>query len=374
MFYFISDFGFFNENLYHLALRRNINTLVMNFKKDYNNNILLLGGDNFYPLGLNDEYDVKLDHFSQAFNKSIHSSKIYATLGNHDYLGDIAPQYKTKYFNMYKHFYKIENDENYVVFMIDTTLLDFSTFTSVVDVYRNVFPGKFALLYKEHTDNMKRTDYKPTHEWKKKQETMKREMMFFRRELLLQLDDELDFVRRSFPDKTIVVVGHYPIHTYGIYAKNTSNSTLMHLAPLLMKHGIELYISGHDHSNQHLAVHYEDLRHLLSIQEYKEHDDKEFVKTIMKSMDDKNDKFDKTLHVMICGTFMDIYKLPLNMTEKAHIDKIADGKNGIDERTHIKMMDMKKNSYITFERNNIKNTIVCFHSNANNECYYECII
>lgn len=368
MFFFISDFGFFNEKLIHLTLNRNVNKLSEKINTSHKNK-LLLGGDNFYSLGIKDTDDIKLNHFASTFNSKIHSSKIYATLGNHDYSGNVIPQYETKYFNMTKDFYKIETND-ITVFMVDTTLIDFTTFTSIVDVYRNVFPEKFDIIHKQHCEDMKEPKYNTQLEWRKIQDYMKDELFCYRKTMLLRLDNELGETRILNPDNYIVVVGHYPLHTYGKYIRNISNSTLMHLAPILMTHQIELYICGHDHTNQHLSLPYNYIETLISMQSYKEEDDKSFVYSTMNCFK-KHKKKEKKINIIVCGTFMDIFQLPFNMSEYEYIETI--GVNETEE-TYIKFIDMKRNSYVTFERNEENKLNVCFNSISNNEIIYEILI
>lgn len=84
MLYFIADFGSFDkEDQSPMSrLQRKLKYLM---RED---DTLILGGDNFYPKGIQSCHD--LDTLVEFFHEI--PCKIYGVLGNHDYYGFIQPQ------------------------------------------------------------------------------------------------------------------------------------------------------------------------------------------------------------------------------------------------------------------------------------------
>mmetsp|Transcript_3842 Transcript_3842/g.5979 ORF Transcript_3842/g.5979 Transcript_3842/m.5979 type:complete len:488 (+) Transcript_3842:165-1628(+) len=68
---------------------------------------------------------------------------------------------------------------------------------------------------------------------------------------------QLDWIDSTLAEQSkvatwVVVTGHYPIYSVGL---NGDNDVLLNmLAPILRRHNVHMYIAGHDHSNQYIAM------------------------------------------------------------------------------------------------------------------------
>jgi len=237
MIYFIADHGFYECDNYPKLknLSRNIQS-----KFDKKEEILLLGGDNFYPNGLE---DYNLNYCVDKFNKCFQSIKhnIYGLLGNHDYIGNINYQLtgfnrdaaikKSNMFNMPNKYYKIEYN-NYDLYMLDTCIIDPQFSSDIYDIIKQ---------YKEckHYNEFTLCDYN----------IMVNAIKFMqeqRNEQLKWLDKNLEETKKA--NKEAIVFGHYPIYTTGAYEfKKFNNQIFKYLIPLFIKHNVKLYVSGHDH-------------------------------------------------------------------------------------------------------------------------------
>lgn len=51
-----------------------------------------------------------------------------------------------------------------------------------------------------------------------------------------------------------IVMGHYPLKTYGYHNNKNIDNLRHYLMPILKKHNIQLYIGGHDHNLQHIIL------------------------------------------------------------------------------------------------------------------------
>ena len=64
------------------------------------------------------------------------------------------------------------------------------------------------------------------------------------------LADELAGARRRAP--WLFVLGHHPVFSDGSHGD--TRSLVDHLDPLLRRHRVDLYLSGHDHDLQHIEI------------------------------------------------------------------------------------------------------------------------
>jgi hypothetical protein len=326
MIYFISDFGFFYCNEKYEKLKNNISKLKENIQKN-NNNILLLGGDNFYPDGLEHEKDIKLKRFGELFN-FIPKTRMYATLGNHDYSGYTNLQYNNNYFTC-KHSFYILPYENIDIYMIDTTVIDYTTYTLPLDVYRNLFPEKYIIL--NNNSSLYIED---------KNDIILNDLFMYRRIILERLDYQMR--NSTSRNKKCIIVGHYPLQTYSYYNTiNNKNNVFKHLLPLILKYNINCYICGHDHSNQHLNYSEKELLDIMDNQIKTQFDDYIFINQIMKYyLKIKCNTF-KGLDIFICGTFVDTYK-------KNHISNYMSIND--DNKSYLINYEPFINSYIIIEK------------------------
>lgn len=330
MIYFIGDFGYFGCDENEHKLIKHISKIKENMKNNTNSNnhidnenmnngknILLLGGDNFYPYGIEHEKDIKLNLFGKYFN-FMKKNQIYGVLGNHDYGGCINYQLNNKFFNCEKNFYII-NKGNIDIYMIDTTVIDYITHTHLSKVYENIFPEEHESFHKLHQYRIQHDySYNSINEWTKFKKKMLYDLFNNRNRVLHELDASL---KKSYDNKkTIILVGHYPLQSYGsYYINNGQNITFKHLVPLILKYNINYYICGHDHNNQHLHYSYDDLENIQTIIQFKlTMDDNEFInKTMNEYMKTKIERTNNTinntnnlkkeLHTFICGSFVETY-------------------------------------------------------------------
>jgi len=177
------------------------------------NDFVISVGDNFYPLGVISENDPQF-HYSFENVYTAHSLQCdwYIVLGNHDYGTDPDAQIRyskvSRRWNMPARYYTKEVDlgdgNGKVLFvMIDTDPM--------------LFPEK-----KDYVDQE-----------------------------LVWINDTL--ANASADVKWKIVVGHHPCYTVGPRITNYDTVTVRKaLADILTKHKVDVYLSGHDHSLQHL--------------------------------------------------------------------------------------------------------------------------
>ena len=181
---------------------------------DNRNDFVISVGDNFYPKGVVSEHD-PLWNFSFENIYTAHSLQCdwYPVLGNHDYHADPNAQIRysqvSRRWNMPALYYTKEvvinktNGDKVLFVMIDT------------DPF--LFEEK-----KEYCDKQ-----------------------------LSWLNDTLS--KASANVKWKIVVGHHPYYTVGPRIKNYDTLTIRKaMADVFEKHKVDIYLSGHDHSLQHL--------------------------------------------------------------------------------------------------------------------------
>lgn len=186
-------------------------------------------GDNFYHYGVHAIDDPQWYAFQKSFPLWC---PFYAILGNHDYLGDVnaqihhpTPHWKmpSRYYD--KKFYFAEDDKDGVhVFFLDTfTLSPQESRMCSMAMGMKDFDLKFS------------SPDRRQYAW---------------------LDERLGQSRMTWK----VVVGHYPVFSNG-YHGNT-DELVQNLLPILKKHKVDFYISGHDHDLEFMRR--EDIHFLVS--------------------------------------------------------------------------------------------------------------
>lgn len=370
MIYFIGDFGYFGCDINEHTLINNITKLKQHMIENNTTNennvdeetMLLLGGDNFYPMGIEHDKDIKLKLFGNYFN-FLNKHQIHGVLGNHDYGGYINYQLNNNYFNCKKNLYVI-NKGTIDLFMIDTTVIDYNTYTPVVKVYENIFPKEHNLFHKTHEFNKKNDKkYNAFNELQKFKKRMLMDLFNNRRTMLKELDNSL---HKSYKNgKTIVLVGHYPLQSYGSYYSHNDNNTIFkHLVPLILKYNINYYICGHEHNNQHLYYSSNDLENIHNnIQNKLITDDVDFIdktmeiynKNKLESQSNKGyigvkNKNPDGLHIFICGSFVETYYGYFsNMLEIHHLhDKHYVVNFDASRKAYLKITPSKKSILISF--------------------------
>ena len=211
MIYLLGDIGHYNKPLKDLT--DNMKRVLK--PKD---RIILLG-DNFYPMGVKSINDPQWQHFKRFFNVD---NKIYSVLGNHDYqLNPYAQiQFKHRNYSMKDWYYK-KTFNNIDFFFLDTTQLVTMGWLG---------PGPWgnvneALLYTIFGKDINQ----------------------LRHEQLSWLENKL-----AGSDKVKIVIGHYPIVTYGSHAGDTTDQLYKLLFPIFKKYKVKAYFCGHDHNIQHI--------------------------------------------------------------------------------------------------------------------------
>lgn len=184
----MSDFGIYDEKLKGI-----LENLACKLTKD---DILILGGDNYYPNGTHTQKHV--DTMFRFFSIIPNEVKIYSCLGNHDHLGNIHLQMRNPRITIPGQYYTINHNQCNIYF-IDT---------SILDDCRSGTAGN---------------------------------------EMLLWLHNNLVNDKREK-----IMVGHHPIATCCAY-KGLYGYISKLLMPLMVKYNINYYLCGHDHSSQHFT-------------------------------------------------------------------------------------------------------------------------
>ncbi|OJW15728.1 metallophosphoesterase [Mucilaginibacter sp. 44-25] len=176
------------------------------------NDFVVSVGDNFYPRGVVSEHD-PLWHYSFENIYTAHSLQCdwYPVLGNHDYGSDTEAQIRYSKVSRrwcmpalyYSKQYKLGDNDKLLMLFIDT-------------------------------DPMMHAERKAQVE-----------------QQMVWIDEQL---RNAPADvKWKIIVGHHPYYTVGPRIKNYDTLTVREkLSPVFAKYKVDVYLSGHDHSLQHL--------------------------------------------------------------------------------------------------------------------------
>ena len=179
-------------------------------KRKFGNTIdaALLLGDNFYPRGIDQRLGVHDPQFKQVFQDIIAQDTEYpffVLLGNHDHMGDTSAQLA---------FHSIDSRWN---------------MPNYYYMQRFTMAGVDACVWFLDTDSKKSTGH-----------------FRFSREQAEWLDQSLTRERGSC--RWLIISAHHPIFTVGEYRDDAHLKE--NLLPILMKHGVHLYLSGHEHQSQ----------------------------------------------------------------------------------------------------------------------------
>lgn len=199
---------------------------------EHPNHFIISTGDNFYPSGVISEHD-PLWHYSfeNIYTDFSLQWDWYPILGNHDYKSD--PDAQVRYSKIsrrwkmpsryYSKNFKLRDGNEVLIAFIDTNPL-------IPAFYQNAEYGPHV------------AGQQPEKQ-------------------LLWLDNLLT----SSPAHWKIVVGHHPIYTAGPRTENYDTLAVRRvLEPLLEKHQIPLYLSGHEHSMQHLKKDDKPFHQLIS--------------------------------------------------------------------------------------------------------------
>jgi len=209
IFYSLGDWG------ERSSIRKNIvhSLQLQDHKKDW----LILLGDNFYPMGVNTVQDPRWVDFEKDFSMF---SKAYAVLGNHDYLSNnpFSQILYSSFSNLWSlpfYFYDVCKDNTHFFFLDTISLAPRET---------------LGLCHGLKTLNYTQLQEMGNHQlqWLEKQ-----------------------LASSTAPWK--IVCGHYPIYSNGQHGDCQEIKDI--LLPLFVKYNLSMYLSGHDHSMQHIYQH-----------------------------------------------------------------------------------------------------------------------
>lgn len=358
MIYFISDFGYFGHSSKMDKMEKHINQLKQKVQESVKN-ILFLGGDNFYPSGIKDADDRKLKLFNKYFN-FIPKDRIYGIMGNHDYGGIVRHQMVgNNNFISEPRFYIVKSG-NVDFYMIDTTIIDYMSYTDISCVYENLFPESYNEFHKTMIGEAIDISIK---RWTAFKEKMSNDLFQYRRTMLEDLD--YSFKNSIINGQKIIIVGHYPPQSFGsYYAYNNKNIIMKHIGVLMLKYNINYYISGHDHNNQHIFYDERGLYDLVTKKQvFTLYDDGVFIGKIMDdyhSVVVKEGKIGDGLHIFINGSFVDNYD---------GYYEIIKGSINARETDNVIMFDSTKNAYLKID-STPKNILISFIDLETNHEFY----
>lgn len=201
----MGDIGMYNREFYQLLENR----------KYDNNEFGIILGDNFYPFGI----DEKTTHQWQYIRNLNHilNKPMYAVLGNHDYHRNPNTQieFKNHNWNMPNYYYYKEFSKyNLGIWFIDTQILTLDG----PDLNQKLIENKVGRnKYIHHLEWLERT-----------------------------LSESNKLIK--------IVCGHYPMFSNGNYRENIKLIKILY--PLFKKYNVKVYLSGHDHTFQHLIRNY----------------------------------------------------------------------------------------------------------------------
>jgi tartrate-resistant acid phosphatase type 5 len=183
-------------------------------------------GDNFYPSGVISEWDPLWKYsFEDIYTAFSLQWDWYPVLGNHDYKSNpdaqVAYTKISRRWKMPARYYSklisLPNDtaSKILILFIDTNPL-------IAEFYTNT----------EYGPNVKTQDSTKQKKWMAK-----------------------ELSNHSPNIKWKIVVGHHPMFTGGGRTESYDTKAIRHtLKPLFDKYGVDVYLSGHEHSLQHLVA------------------------------------------------------------------------------------------------------------------------
>jgi tartrate-resistant acid phosphatase type 5 len=177
-------------------------------------------GDNFYPGGVQSVTDPSWkESFEDVYTAASLQTPWFVALGNHDYRGkpkaQIAYSAKSARWNMPHRYFRVQNavlPADVDVFVLDTTPLA----QDLGEAVMRLSWGHISLP-------------DPGRQ-------------------LAWLDAQLAQSRATWK----VVVGHHPIRSGGKHGG--SAELAQRLEPILARHGVQIYLCGHDHALQHVQA------------------------------------------------------------------------------------------------------------------------
>ncbi len=202
-------------------LQRSVAKQMGRYAKKYQSNFILTTGDNFYTDGVKSTEDPKWDNaFEDVYTAPSLMVPWYASLGNHDYSGNLQAQID---------YSKISNRWNLPAryYFIDKQI---DAQNSVRFIFLDTNP--FILFYytiKKFEQNLKNQEIGRQLKW---------------------LEKTLSESKAQWN----IVIGHHPVYSAGPRYKK-SEELIKHVKPILEKYSVQAYLCGHEHNLQHLNPH-----------------------------------------------------------------------------------------------------------------------
>ncbi len=193
------------------------------YAKEYKTGFVITLGDNIYNTGVTGTDDPKWQTcFEQVYTAPSLQVPWYASLGNHDYYGNVQAQVDytnvSSRWKMPARYYSFEKDvDKYISVLF--VILDTNPF---LESYRNT---KKNGKYDSFIDEINSQDTDTQLKW-------------------------IDSVLASSNAKWKIVAGHHPVYSGGEHGN--TNELVEKLEPLLEKYGVNMYLAGHDHDIQYL--------------------------------------------------------------------------------------------------------------------------
>ena len=201
---------------------------------EHPNDFIISTGDNFYPSGVTSEHD-PLWHYSyeNIYTEFSMQWDWYPILGNHDYKSD--PDAQVRYSKIsrrwkmparyYSKTFNLEGKGKVLMVFIDTNPM-------IPEFYQN----------SEYGPHVANQQPEKQLEWLNN--------------LLKNADDDVVWK---------IVVGHHPVYTVGPRTNNYDTLAVRKfLEKTLVDNKVDIYLSGHDHSLQHIKVKDKPFHQLIS--------------------------------------------------------------------------------------------------------------
>jgi len=191
-------------------------------------NFVLGIGDNFYSEGVKDVSDSRFTStFQNVFTPQLVGNQtFYVVAGNHDHRGNVKAEIDystydpTGRWTFPDYFYVIQKS------LIDSNGKEIKVGIVMIDTV--ILAGAW--------DNSEPQPIPSTHPLKKLH-------LQWIQKTLEKLDGKVDW---------LMMAGHYPIYSIGEHGP--TGYLVEHLLPLIKKHGVSVYMNGHDHSLQMIQV------------------------------------------------------------------------------------------------------------------------
>jgi acid phosphatase len=192
-------------------------------------------GDNIYNTGVIGTDDPKWQTcFEQVYTAPSLEIPWYASLGNHDYYGNVQAQIDyssiskrwqmpARYYNFEK---RVDNHTTLLIVMIDSNPL----LSSYRDIKKSGKNDTFV-------DEINSQDPELQLRW-------------------------IDSVLSNSTAKWKIVAGHHPVYTGGEHGN--SKDLIEKLEPLLEKYNVDMYLAGHDHDMQYLKKEVSSVNYFVS--------------------------------------------------------------------------------------------------------------